>query len=69
MNSIGALIHELIGCDWGSKITAATDLSLCEVQAVQRLAFHDPAAGKVAVLKFCTKHLRLAKEMTDPHAG
>jgi hypothetical protein len=70
-DTLQSLTHSLIGCDWGRKALTSTpgvDLRACEAQAAQRMAFHDPATGLVAVLRFCPTHVVLMKSETDPHA-
>jgi hypothetical protein len=63
-----SLIHNLIGCDWGRKVTAAVDLGLCETRAASRIAIHDPQSGEVvAFLQLCTQHLALMETQTNPH--
>ena len=70
-DTLKSLTHSMIGCDWGRKVLTSTpgiDLRACGAQAVQRMAFHDPTAGLVTVLKFCPTHVVLMGSETDPHA-
>jgi hypothetical protein len=63
-----SLIHNLIGCDWGRKVTAAVDREPCEAQAARRVAIHQPGGGEVVtVLQLCTRHLALIETHTNPH--
>lgn len=61
--SLGGLVKELLGCQWGRGISHPDDLLPCNEQAVQIVVLHD---GDAEVgFKFCAKHRDLVLRETE----
>lgn len=56
--------RELIGCDWGTKVSLPWDREVCARQARRRMVLHRP--GGEFHLKVCDEHAAIIDEQTDP---
>ena len=63
-----AMVHRIIGCDWGRLIALPNNREPCCAQAATRTVLHDPHGGQLMV-QLCAEHHHILLEQTDPHAG
>lgn len=63
---VGALrAHDLLGCDWGLRVSTKDERGICSRQAMRLVVVHD---GPVQhELKLCDAHFDRVAELTDPH--
>ncbi|HEX3539614.1 MAG TPA: hypothetical protein VHT75_04145 [Acidimicrobiales bacterium] len=59
------LFQDLLGCQWGRRISLPDDSRPCAEQAVQIVVLHD--GDDEVDFKLCAHHRELVKTHTDPH--
>lgn len=60
---IGGLMQELLGCEWGRRISAPDDQEVCHERADQIVVLHEGDAE--AGFKLCSRHRdRVMQETT-----
>lgn len=65
MNTLGELVDELLGCQWGpGSIQHRDDLLPCDRAAVQVVVLHD--GPKTMSFKLCEKHRDIVMNESTP---
>lgn len=57
--------HELLGCDWGTKVATTDDRGVCTRQARQRMALHN--GDETLEVQVCNVHRARLYAETEPH--
>jgi hypothetical protein len=63
----GALLREMLGCEWGYRIALPDDQAEYQERAVQYVQLH--GGERDWLVKLCATHRALVFNLTDPHAA
>lgn len=67
-DALGPLAIDLLGCDWGRKVSLPGDDIACWEKATRRVVLHDFDGCEIE-LKLCAAHFGAIEAQTDPRTG